>query len=59
MAKHKQPDVVTYSEEERRRYLFRTAAEMRFINDRADERTAKYSGHENAGTDVDEPASIR
>lgn len=59
MSKHKQPVVVTYSDEDRRRYLFRTAAEMRLINEKAEQRTAKYSGHANAGTDVDETAMIR
>ena len=59
MSKHKPPESVTYSDEDRRRYLFRTAAEMKIINDKADERTAKYTGQANSGTDVDESAVIR
>lgn len=59
MSKNKQAESVTYSDEDRRRYLFRTAEEMRLINEKAEQRTAKYSGHANAGTDVDEPAVIR
>ena len=59
MSKTKQTQLVTYSDEERRRYLFRTAEEMRAINEKAEQRTAKYAGAANAGTDVDETAVIR
>ena len=59
MSKNKQSEAVTYSDEERRRYLFRTADEMRAINEKAEQRTAKYAGAANAGTDVDETAVIR
>ena len=59
MSKNKQSDPVVYSDEERRRYLFRTADEMRAINEKAEQRTAKYAGAANAGTDVDETAVIR
>ena len=59
MSKNKQCEAVTYSDEERRRYLFRTADEMRVINEKAEHRTAKYAGAANAGTDVDETAVSR
>ena len=38
MAKRKQPTADAYTPEDRRRFLFRTAAEMRAVNDRADAR---------------------
>ena len=41
MAPKKQTAQVEYTEEERRRFLFRTAAEMRAILERVEERQAK------------------
>jgi hypothetical protein len=59
MRKNKQSEPVTYSDDERRRYLFRTAKEMQAINEKAELRTAKYAGAANVGTDVDETAVSR
>ncbi len=43
-----------YTDEERRRYLFRTAAEMRLINDAADKRSKNRACPED-----DEPEPIQ
>ncbi len=53
MAKKRDKTPVVYTAEERRKFLFRTAAEMRVINEKADKRSKNKASREEQEFSVD------